>query len=464
MMVSSIENILDAKTLSLVFENIDTAVFIGNLSRQIVAMNTAAEDLFGYKKEELIGQSTQVLYAKSSDFNKQGTYRFNAESNLVDDSYSMDYRNKADKTFKGQTTAGAIKDNLGNTLFFVVMIKDESSRLAAEGALNKLHTITSSRSLDFTQRVDEILKLGTEHFGLPIGIFSKVVDDEYVVQQAIHPDGALDSGMTFDLGITYCWHVYQSNDVQGFHHVSQSTIVSHPCYQSFKLEAYLGTPIFVDGARYGTLNFSSPEPTRPFIRQDFDLIRLFAEWIGHEIARNNDLLELKNAHQQMRILADTDALTGLPNRGCTERVMNQYLNRVKGSASRRKLACALFDFDYFKSINDNYGHHIGDEVLKLFAQSVQIGCRDDDHYGRWGGEEFLAIFPDKSAEDVLPILQRLKKEMYGRPIRSKGEVIVPTFSIGLTDCQGDSINEVLKRVDGLLYKAKDNGRDRIEVG
>ena len=255
MMVSSIENILDAKTLSLVFENIDTAVFIGNLSRQIVAMNTAAEDLFGYKKEELIGQSTQVLYAKSSDFNKQGTYRFNAESNLVDDSYSMDYRNKADKTFKGQTTAGAIKDNLGNTLFFVVMIKDESSRLAAEGTLNKLHTITSSRSLDFTQRVDEILKLGTEHFGLPIGIFSKIVDDEYVVQQAIHPDGALDSGMTFDLGITYCWHVYQSNDVQGFHHVSQSTIVSHPCYQSFKLEAYLGTPIFVDGARYGTLNF-----------------------------------------------------------------------------------------------------------------------------------------------------------------------------------------------------------------
>ena len=256
MMVSSIENILDAKTLSLVFENIDTAVFIGNLSRQIVAMNTAAEDLFGYKKEELIGQSTQVLYAKSSDFNKQGTFAVLTLSlNLVDDSYSMDYRNKADKTFKGQTTAGAIKDNLGNTLFFVVMIKDESSRLAAEGALNKLHNITSSRSLDFTQRVDEILKLGTEHFGLPIGIFSKVVDDEYVVQQAIHPDGALDSGMTFDLGITYCWHVYQSNDVQGFHHVSQSTIVSHPCYQSFKLEAYLGTPISLMGYVMAVLIF-----------------------------------------------------------------------------------------------------------------------------------------------------------------------------------------------------------------
>ena len=464
MMASSIENILDEKTLSLVFEHIDTAILIGNLSREIVAMNTAAEDLFGYKREELIHCNSQVLYAKEEDYKQQGKYRFNSQADLVNDSYVTTYRNKAGKVFRGETTAGAIKDNLGNTLFFVVMVKDDSSRLSAEETLNKLHIITSSRQLSFNQRVYEILKLGTEHFGLPIGIFSHIVGDDYAVQQAIHPDDALDSGMKFDSGITYCWHVYQSNDVQGFHHVSQSAIFSHPCYESFKLEAYLGTPIFVDGQRYGTLNFSSQEPTRPFIRQDFELIRLFAEWVGHEIARNNDLLELENAHQQMRTLANTDALTGLPNRGCTERVMAQYLNLSKGAVSKRKLACAIFDFDYFKSINDNYGHHIGDEVLQLFAQSVKRHCRDDDHYGRWGGEEFLAIFPDKSAADVLPILQRLKKEVYDRPMSVQGKELRPTFSVGLTDCQGDSMDEILKRVDGLLYRAKDNGRDRIEVG
>lgn len=455
--------LLDAKTLSLVFAHIETAVIIASLDRKIVSVNEAAEQLFGYSEEELISQSTRVLYANEHDFSDLGKVRFNDTADYNDDTSVVTCKSKFHYIFKAQITGGPVKDTAGKNLFYVAMIHDDSSRLNAEDTLNKLHSITSNQRLSFKQRLDAILHLGSEHFGLPIGIFSKISGDQYVIQQAIHPENGLKEQMTFNLGETYCSHVYQANEVKGFHNASNSEIESHPCYQNFKLEAYIGAPIFVDGLRYGTLNFSSNNTTKPFIRQDYELIRLFAEWVGHEIARKNDIQALKKAHDQLEILANTDTLTGLVNRGFLEKELQNNID--KNIQYRREMVVALFDFDNFKMINDKFGHLIGDEALRIFARVVKSFSRSEDIYGRWGGEEFMALLPTNNIQGIAVSLTRLQNLIREAGLNIAEQQLILTVSVGVTLLRDDDdINSILKRVDSLLYKAKDNGRDRIEIG
>lgn len=452
---------LDIGTVQLVFEHIDTPIIVSNMARQFVYMNQSARSLFGYRNSDVAGKSTILLYADDSDYDKQGLRRFNAHTNYSDSTDAVDYKNSDGHVFKGQLSGGAIKDRNGQPQFFVAIIKDDSHRVAAEVALNKLHAITSSRDLNFEQRVKAILNLGCEHFGLPIGIFSKIDGEKYVIQYAVHPDDALDSGLTFELGVTYCSHVYQANDVQGFSHVSHSRIATHPCFSSFGLEAYLGAPIFVDGQRYGTLNFSSPDSTRSFTGQDIELVRMFAEWVGHEIARNNDIGALKRAHNQLKVVANTDALTQLSNRGCTECILKKQVNL--SHQYEKDLVVAIFDFDHFKAINDNFGHNAGDAALKHFSRLVSEFCRADDLYGRWGGEEFLAIYPNTSKTGVEKLLNRLLVKLKEKGVEFEGETIPLTVSVGVAQLvKNDSADSLLSRADQALYRAKDKGRDRIE--
>ncbi|MDW6093383.1 diguanylate cyclase [Vibrio rhizosphaerae] len=452
---------LDTQTLAHVFEHIDMAVVVATLERKVVCMNAAARTLFRYSHAEIYNQSTALLYADQDDFIRLGQERFNTRANDSHDSYIVRYMDAAGESFQGLTSGGLIKNAQGKPIFFVAIIQDDSARLAAEETLNRLHTITSSRQLTFQERIQAILELGTAHFGLPIGIFSKISGNEYRVQQAVHPDQALAPGMIFDLGITYCSLVYQADDVQGFSHVSESEIVTHPCFENFGLEAYLGAPVFVDGERYGTLNFSSICPTSHFIRQDIEILRLLAEWVGHEVAREQDFNALETAHDQMEVLANTDSLTGLASRSCIENALRDQMTfALKYSKS---LTVAIMDFDHFKSINDRFGHQVGDEVLACFGELVSVMGRKGDFYGRWGGEEFIVLFPDTNMAGVLIALNRLMDSLRQSDLSEQYQGLKLTLSVGVTEMsQHDNPETIVQRADRLLYQAKAQGRDQIQ--
>lgn len=443
------------------FKNVDTAVIVANLQREIVFLNEEAIKLFGYRIDELRGRTTKVLYANAADYLEQGKKRFNAESEPTSSRYVVEYVTKSGLVFQGETHGGPVLDGAGKPILLIGFIKDVTVRLEAERVLNELHSITSSRSLNFENRVKSILNLGSKHFGLPIGIFSRISDNTYTVNQAIHPENALQSGMTFDLGGTYCSHVYNANDVQGFHYVAESEISDHPCYQNFGLEAYLGAPIFVDGERYGTLNFSSPNPTRPFTHQDIELVRLFSEWIGHELARVGDLQALKDAQQKLEAIANTDVLTGLYNRRSLEKTLEIEIARCK--RYHHALTIAIIDFDHFKQVNDLHGHAAGDAALRHFADIALQQSRDVDIFGRWGGEEFLAVFPDTNLEGALITLERIQSAIRNQPLDFKEITIPLSVSVGCSLLKdGDGKDSLLHRADEALYIAKENGRDRIE--
>lgn len=160
-------------------------------------------------------------------------------------------------------------------------------------------------------------------------------------------------------------------------------------------------------------------------------------------------------------LAMQDPLTGASNRNAFMEHAKHYLSQARGP-----VAVLMVDLDHFKSVNDTFGHAGGDDVLVAFVRRSSECLRTDDLLGRLGGEEFAILLPDCSQEQATNIAERIRSEL-GLPIvLSDGRVISVTASVGIavvTKARGASIETLLADADGLLYCAKKNGRDRIEV-
>ena len=168
--------------------------------------------------------------------------------------------------------------------------------------------------------------------------------------------------------------------------------------------------------------------------------------------------ELADALDTIRVLATVDELTSLVNR----RRMNEMLEaEERRQPSARGTCIALLDIDFFKQVNDQYGHAVGDAVLRSFATTARACLRANDVLARWGGEEFLLLLPDASPEDAQLVLQRMAEHVHTMPVPGlQGRRI--SFSAGLaTRRAGEPFADAIHRADKALYQAKEAGRDRI---
>lgn len=178
--------------------------------------------------------------------------------------------------------------------------------------------------------------------------------------------------------------------------------------------------------------------------------------------------EIREQLEQEKIRAVTDTLTGLPNREAySEKVYNEML---RWQRYQHPLSLAVLDIDYFKKVNDQYGHQMGDKVLKAVSSSVATRLREVDFMARFGGEEFVLLLPETSAEDALSMLNRTRERLAKTHMRSKtsdGEEtkFTVTVSIGIAEfTDGDSAEDVFERADKALYDAKENGRNQCIIG
>jgi len=161
--------------------------------------------------------------------------------------------------------------------------------------------------------------------------------------------------------------------------------------------------------------------------------------------------------ERAEIQASTDVLTGLPNRRATEDRLGEFL------ASRERGSVAMADLDHFKSLNDNFGHEIGDRALRLFATTARLALRETDWIGRWGGEEFVVVMPGLSATEAAKVLERLRSRLAAACAQSD----TPSFtvSIGVVDTTSATIAaDLVRMADDCLYAAKEEGRDRVVIG
>ncbi|MEN5223174.1 MULTISPECIES: GGDEF domain-containing protein [Pseudomonas] len=166
--------------------------------------------------------------------------------------------------------------------------------------------------------------------------------------------------------------------------------------------------------------------------------------------------------EEQRQKALLDPLTGLPNRAAwSERVEREML---EWQAHGGHLAMAILDLDHFKRINDSYGHLAGDKVLKIVADQLRKRLRSHDFIARFGGEEFVLLLPQTSPAAAAQIAEMLRATVEACPFHFKGERVVITTSIGLGAFRpGERGDQVLKRADAALYRAKESGRNRVEL-
>ena len=168
----------------------------------------------------------------------------------------------------------------------------------------------------------------------------------------------------------------------------------------------------------------------------------------------------KNLHEE----ANQDYLTNLLNRRSFAVLAKQSVAMSKRYHS--DLSVISFDIDLFKSINDQYGHNLGDKVIQSVASTIQKNCRDSDSVFRFGGEEFLILLPRTSATEAIKLAEKIRNSIANSPTFSDKLIIEITASAGVSqlNSQEKNIESALKRADDALYQAKEQGRNRVIAG
>lgn len=175
-----------------------------------------------------------------------------------------------------------------------------------------------------------------------------------------------------------------------------------------------------------------------------------------------DVTETTNLLMQMEMLATTDSLTGIYNR----RYFIELVERELAIAERHTyvISMILFDLDHFKEVNDTHGHLAGDAVLQGVVEAVKFQLRPYDIFSRYGGEEFMLFSIGVELEGAISFARRLCAAVEAAQILYQGKRIPITASFGVTEMQpGDSIEDATDAADAAMYKAKQNGRNRVEA-
>lgn len=342
-----------------------------------------------------------------------------------------------------------------------------------ERVIRSLYEITSHHEKGFPEQTRELLSMGCERFGLDIGILSHIEADRYQVVHQVSPkEVPLEDNIKFNLPETYCAVTIAANMPVGYEHVGKSDLNNHPAYAAFQLESYFGIPVVVNGAVYGTLNFSSPFPSkRKFSEIDIDALKIMAIWIEGELNRLHyqqkilqQTMELEATNTKLEAMTRTDNLTQVGNRYSFFDELEKHLRLSQRQGNC--LSIVMFDLDDFKNYNDSYGHVAGDVALVKVAKIIADHARTTDYVARYGGEEFIVLMPDSNSDNAVFAAGRLRAAIEAIDTLERsvtGSFGVSTFESADTPVRDySSLSErLVDEADKALYYSKELGKNRV---
>ncbi len=256
---------------------------------------------------------------------------------------------------------------------------------------------------------------------------------------------------TFDM--CSCWALRTGQ--RHFVEVSDHTA---PCaHANTATDPYLCVPIMTQEGAAGILHLQAILDTRDPFEAELLITNSFAEQVGVSIAN----LKLQEALRQQ---STSDALTGLYNRRYLEESLERELRR--SARAKQPLSLVMFDLDHFKTFNDTFGHEAGDAVLREMGASLARTARAEDISCRFGGEEFLLILPGTSLEGARTRAERVRSQARKLAVMHQGKPVgTITVSLGVAafPAHGSSAKELIASADAALYRAKNEGRDRVAV-
>lgn len=332
--------------------------------------------------------------------------------------------------------------------------EDEKERLAAVEALNLLDS-------DPEERFDRVTRLVRSHFRVSIAAVTLLDHDRLWLKSR---QGPLETDIPRHE--SFCDHTIHQKALLEVEDALKDTrfrrflAVRERPYVRFYAGCPLRTP---EGYPVGTLCILDTRPRLLSVEERRELSD-FAAIVEDELSvvrLSRTQRELISQLRQYRLKALVDPLTQCWNRGAVMDILEREI--LRSERNREPLSISLLDLDHFKRVNDEHGHQAGDEVLKECVERTRRQCRAYDSLGRYGGEEFLLILPGCDLEQAEKQAERVRLAMASDPLVVDGRELTVTCSLGVTVYrQNDGQKEMIERADRALYRAKQNGRNRVE--
>ena len=322
--------------------------------------------------------------------------------------------------------------------------------------LNALWKLSVQPGLSDAERIRAMLAMAADVLEMDLVVLGELGEHctaRYVSDRlGIFPEGSRQA-----LEVSLCNVVYHTRAAC---HITDLTAdpsyASNPMVTDFGMRSFSGVPVAVGDEDHWVLAFLRRGSALPPDAIDIAYMDLIADWLGNALYQSAQKALLQR-------VALTDPLTGLPNRRAAEERLQKEKARIPRDG--HGFALALVDLDHFKTVNDRYGHAVGDEVLKAMARRFESGLREGDWVARWGGEEFLFVLHGSAAQDAVATLERLASLTRSTPVQTAVGPISLSFSAGLAAFgPGDGeILPMLEEIDMALYRAKADGRDQVQV-
>ncbi len=218
----------------------------------------------------------------------------------------------------------------------------------------------------------------------------------------------------------------------------------------------------LSGGVFDTLGGVMHENQLPLLNSWLGIINFESLFYSMASAVFMVLLTKERSERSYKLAAREDPLTGIANRRALLESGERLLRRCQ--ADGRSFSLIMFDLDHFKWVNDTYGHATGDGVLRAFAATVQSSLRPADLFGRYGGEEFVAILPGATIEAAMVIAERVRNGFANLSILAADHQVHSTVSAGVANAASSAVTleAIIRIADGALYRAKELGRNRVE--
>lgn len=220
-------------------------------------------------------------------------------------------------------------------------------------------------------------------------------------------------------------------------------------------------PLILAGTIIGVMTVQSYKPNA-YSYHNIETIKAMGAFIA--VALNNSRIswELRHKANELEMLSKTDPLTGIFNRRYIIEKMEE--ERVRFRRYGKKFSVIILDIDYFKRVNDKWGHDYGDHVLVETSILLKQLLREQDCLARWGGEEFLVLLPETDAAGAAALAERLRASVQGKVFDYRNKQVCVTLTMGICEyCDGITVDEAIRKADNALYEGKKQGRNCVVV-
>lgn len=439
--------------LSLIQENAPIGMAIVSISGEWLQVNKALCEIIGYNKSELIGNNFQEITYPVDLENDLNHVRTLLEGKIMSYQIEKRYIQKNGRSIWILLSVSLMRDNDNNPMYFISQIQNIDEQKRREKYSNETKKMNwmlqiCHSSLEVYAITNQFAREIFDEFSGGLAIFNNTFNELNIVCNWGDPQLLKKTFFKED-----CWAL-RSADLYLSNKPSIDLICNH--YNIPPTGSSICIPLIAENDMIGVINFTASNGK---VISDYDKQNIISFTNTIKLSLANIILQELVQEQAIH-----DVLTGLVNRRYLIETLPREILRIL--REKKTLCVAMLDLDFFKKINDAFGHEAGDEVLKYFGALLMRNFRGNDICCRYGGEEFIIIMVDSNLINAVPRLEHIRQELENAQIIFQGSPLSKiTISIGVAEVptQASTADEIIRMADEALFAAKNSGRNKLMI-